>query len=131
MCGRYGLWSPLQTLRQRYGIQDTGQPGLPLAPVAPRYNIAPTQAAIVVHESPTLGRRELTTMQWGLTPAWAAQSGKHSPTPINAKRESLGGRFWHRYVAGGGRCIVPADGWYEWRLEQGAKQPVPAARRRR
>jgi putative SOS response-associated peptidase YedK len=84
----------------------------------PRYNIAPTDDVPMIFAAD--GRMILQQARWDLRPFWA-KGKKRGPPLINARSESLGTRFrqqLQRY-----RCLVPADGWYEWRTEGGLKQP--------
>lgn len=87
----------------------------------PRYNVAPTQPVMVI-TSDLSGQRHLSLMQWGLIPAWAKDLSK-LPTLINARLETIAekpsfrGAFRHR------RCLVPTDGFYEWKRDGKDKQP--------
>jgi len=91
--------------------------------LAPRYNIAPTQPVAAVRINRDTKERELTHLHWGLIPSWAKDPGIGSRM-INARSEtaaekpSFRGAFKYR------RCLVPADGFYEWQKLNGRKQPV-------
>jgi putative SOS response-associated peptidase YedK len=93
----------------------------------PRFNIAPTQPAPVV----TLhhGERRIELMRWGLVPFWAGHDGKTAPLMINARVESLNAKQFFRDALERKRCLVPADGFFEWISRQhmaatdGKKQP--------
>lgn len=93
-----------------------------LPPVAPRFNIAPRQEvpAVVIRRA----ARKLVVMRWGFQPAWLA--GRGVPPFINAKAESLLDKPLWRGVLRSNRCLIPADGFYEWRTIPGsrAKQPI-------
>ena len=113
MCGRYSLTTAPEALRRLFNF--TNLPNL-----APRYNIAPTQLAPVVRGAD--GGRELVMLRWGLVPSWAKDISIGNKM-INARAETVAekpafrGAFRHR------RCLVPTDGFYEWRTEDGRKQP--------
>ncbi len=87
--------------------------------LAPRYNVAPTQASPVcrVNES---GERELVPMVWGFKPAW---SDPKRPGPINARCETVATSPMFRAAFRARRCIVPASGFYEWKQTGRGKQP--------
>jgi putative SOS response-associated peptidase YedK len=113
MCGRY-------TLTKQEDLVDDLEAALdPEAPRSewwkPRFNVAPTQPAPVV----TLrdGARVLELMRWGLVPHWARGEGrdkKKAPLMINARVESLDGKPMFRDALARKRCLVPADGFFEW-----------------
>lgn len=113
MCGRYSITTPVESLRQLFNF--TGLPNL-----GANYNVAPTNAVPFIRMSD--GKREMAFARWGLIPGWAKEV---RPQPlINARAETVRekpafrGAFKHR------RCLVPADGFYEWqRPERGPKQP--------
>jgi putative SOS response-associated peptidase YedK len=88
----------------------------------PRFNVAPTQPAPVV----TLrdGVRTLEMMRWGLIPFWAAKNGAKPPLMINARIESIQSKSMFRDALARKRCLVPADGFYEWKKIGKAKQPM-------
>jgi putative SOS response-associated peptidase YedK len=122
MCGRYLLKATADDLRRLFGFVE--HPNL-----APRYNIAPTQDAPIVRQRrEPRGERTLSSLRWGLIPPWA-DDPKSGPPLINARAESLlekpsfAGAFRRR------RCLVPADGYYQWREGDAAKQPYLIARR--
>jgi putative SOS response-associated peptidase YedK len=120
MCGRY-------TLTSQEGLVEDLEAALdPEAPKnqwwKPRFNIAPTQAAPVV----TLreGHRVIEMMRWGLVPFWASKPGSKPPLMINARVESIESNRIFRDALERKRCLVPADGFFEW-LQQGKhKQPI-------
>lgn len=85
-----------------------------------RYNVAPSLDVYAVIERD--GSRRLGTLRWGFVPFWAKQL-KGSPSPINARIESIDGKMFARAFAER-RCLIPADGFYEWREREGhRKQP--------
>lgn len=115
MCGRYTLTSPEEALRRLFGY---GGPALNLPA---RYNVAPTQEMPVVRrgqDSP----RALVRMRWGLIPSWAKDESVASKM-INARAETLAEKPSFRTAFAQRRCLIPADGFYEWHTEAGVKQP--------
>jgi putative SOS response-associated peptidase YedK len=112
MCGRYTLIRPAQAVVETFGLFD--------APTwEPRFNIAPTQAVFVVRLSD--GQRRGALLRWGLVPPWAVTVG--GPPLINAKAETVLARPTFRSAVRKRRCLVPADGFFEWKTEDGKKQP--------
>ncbi len=120
MCGRYTAamsWSELVDL---YEITETG---IPLN-VAPRYNVAPTQTVPIVRSVPN--GRELAMVRWGLVPSWSkGPDSRYSM--INARAETVTEKPSFRTPFRRRRCLVPADGFYEWMKANGAKQPYRIA----
>lgn len=116
MCGRYSLTSPPEAMRRLFGLAAT--PNLP-----PRYNIAPTQEAPVVRAGAQ--GRELHLLRWGLVPAWAEDPALGARL-INARSETVADKPSFRRAFRQRRCLVPADGFYEWRKEGTRKQPFRA-----
>lgn len=115
MCGRFTLLTPGESLAVQFE--------LPAAPqLAPRYNIAPTQpvAAVRVDDA---GRRELTHLHWGLIPAWSKDPGMGARM-INARSETVAEKPAFRAAFKYRRCLIPADGFYEWQKLNGKKQPI-------
>jgi putative SOS response-associated peptidase YedK len=122
MCGRYLLKATEDDLRRLFGFVE--QPNL-----SARYNIAPTQDAPIVRQRrEPRGERTIQSLRWGLIPPWA-DDAKSGPPLINARAESLlekpsfAGAFRRR------RCLVPADGYYQWREGDASKLPYLIARR--
>ena len=115
MCGRYRL-SRRKQLVEEYFDTVSDEPEW-----APRYNIAPTQPVPVIRQNPTQPRREMSLMRWGLIPSWAkALSG---PPMINARSETAATTPAFRDPLKSRRCLIPADGFYEWQKTTAAKQP--------
>lgn len=121
MCGRYVL-QQTGRLQERFAVGFEDFHDVRLPPVAPRFNIAPRQ------EVPTVlvrrASRKLVLMRWGFEPAWL--TGRGIPPFINAKAESLLEKPLWRGVLRNNRCLIPADGFYEWQKIPGvkAKQPI-------
>jgi putative SOS response-associated peptidase YedK len=117
MCGRYTLTAPEQ-LALRFDLDPDAVPT-----VEARHNIAPTQQVPVIVAQPD-GRLALEWMRWGFQPAWAAESRR--PAPINARAETLLERAYFRSALRQGRCLIPADGFFEWQAqpERSGKQPM-------
>ena len=117
MCGRFCLTiSEVRRLADRFQAEAQH---LPLYR-RPRYNIAPTQAVLVVTEE--AGVRTLGEMRWGLIPHWARVASIGSRL-INARAETLGVKPAFRAALERGRCLIPADGFYEWKARAGGRQP--------
>lgn len=115
MCGRYSLTTPLEALRRVFSFE--GSPNL-----QPRYNIAPTQSAPVIRRHPD-GRLLYHELRWGLVPSWSKDM-TGAARMINARSETVAEKPAFRAAFSRRRCLVPADGFYEWeKLEDGKKQP--------
>ncbi len=113
MCGRYTLYTEREILARRFEID--------LAESAPSYNIAPTQSIVtVISEN---GTRVAARMRWGLIPSWAKDETK-LPQMINARAETVATRSAYRDAFRRHRCLVLADGFYEWQqaLEAGRRK---------
>lgn len=120
MCGRYTMSIPAETLARHFGLDAVPD-------VAPRFNIAPTQAAAVVRLSTVREAPVLDFLRWGLVPAWA-RDASGAGRLINARAETAADKPSFRSAFRHRRCLVPADGFYEWRTEGGAKQPYRITR---
>jgi putative SOS response-associated peptidase YedK len=122
MCGRFTnrmTWAELHALYSIHGKDEDGNPR-PIPNWPARYNIAPTQSVPVVRLRD--GQRRLEFLRWGLIPSWAKDS-KIGANCINAVGETAHEKPAFRSAFKARRCIVPADGYYEWTGEKGAKQP--------
>jgi putative SOS response-associated peptidase YedK len=115
MCGRYTLTSKGDELALLFDLRE-----LPLLP--PRYNTAPTQEAAVVRVLEPGGERRLDPLKWGLIPYWAKEASIGNRL-INARAESVAEKPAYRFSFRKKRCLVAADGFYEWKKEGKAKQP--------
>lgn len=120
MCGRYTLSVPAETLAQHFGLETVPD-------VSPRFNIAPTQAAPVVRLSTAAEAPVLDFLRWGLVPSWA-KDASGAGRLINARSETAAEKPSFRSAMRHRRCLVPADGFYEWRAEGGVKQPYRIVR---
>ncbi len=111
MCGRYVLFSPAEHL--------TGLLGLDVCcDLAPRYNIAPSQPIPVIRRDEH-GVTTLSPVTWGLVPSWVKDPADW-PKPINARSESVATKPAYREAIRSRRCLVPADGFYEWKTLEDA-----------
>jgi putative SOS response-associated peptidase YedK len=94
--------------------------------VRPRYNAAPSQELLVIRQNHKTGERWLDLIKWGLIPNWCADP-KGGRRPINAKAESVSKLPMFREAYARRRCIVPVDGFFEWRAVKGARAKQPYA----
>ena len=119
MCGRFVITSPPAALRQIFGYLE--QPNFP-----PRYNIAPTQPVpVVILEN---GGRHFRLMRWGLVPSWVKDPRKFTLL-INARSETVLDKPAFKNAIKRRRCLIPADGYYEWQDAGGRKRPFFIHRR--
>jgi putative SOS response-associated peptidase YedK len=119
MCGRFTL-----TYRERERLaEELGVPveQVPHAEYRPRYNIAPTDPHYIVRMR--LEDRELSPARWGLVNSWARDAGR-AAKQINARAETIASSSAFREAFARGRCIVPADGFFEWTGSGPARQPI-------
>jgi putative SOS response-associated peptidase YedK len=131
MCGRYALFTPPERLRALFALTRLTAPDAAAeADLRPRYNIAPTQRVAIVRamrssEQPVGGGgggggRELALVRWGLVPYWAKDpEARDLPQMINARAETAAKRPAFREALTRRRCLVPADGFYEWKAGEG------------
>ncbi|KAK9234789.1 hypothetical protein V1525DRAFT_411890 [Lipomyces kononenkoae] len=118
MCGRYSMHLPLNVLRDHLredGIEldefmDDGD-----NQYYPTNNVRPTTYRPAFYRTSESGNQHLEgrVMRWGFVPSWSSEI-KRDPPVINARTDNLGGRMWSNVFRRGGRCVVPADGYYEW-----------------
>lgn len=116
MCGRYVVTSTPTALRALFGYPE--EPNFP-----PRYNIAPTQPIAVVRLVD--GKRQFALVRWGLLPSWV-KDPKNFTLLINARGESVVDKPAFRAAMKRRRCLIPADGFYEWQATGGRKRPFYA-----
>ena len=112
MCGRFTLRAPASVVAEQFAV-------FAMPPFTPRFNIAPTQPAPVVRMAP---ERELVALRWGLIPGWAKDPAIGSRL-INARAETVAEKPAFRAAFRRRRCLVVADGFYEWQRRGTAKQP--------
>ena len=116
MCGRYVLHTPVGALAEAFGAAG------PLPNFPARYNIAPTQQGLILKRDPD-GARRLHMARWGLVPAWL-QDLAIGARLINARSETLAEKPSFRQAFRARRCVVPADGFYEWVAEGKSRKPL-------
>jgi putative SOS response-associated peptidase YedK len=114
MCGRFTQAADGEIIAQVFQLPETPE-------LAPRYNIAPTQEVAVVRAAES-GGRELVRLHWGLIPSWAKERAMGARM-INARAETLGEKPAFRSAFRARRCLIVADGFYEWQKLGGRKQP--------
>jgi putative SOS response-associated peptidase YedK len=113
MCGRFVITSPPAALRQIFGYSE--QPNFP-----PRFNISPTQPIpVVIIEN---GLRHFRLMRWGLLPSWVKDPRKFTLL-INARSETVREKPAFKNAIRRRRCLIPADGYYEWHTSENRKRP--------
>jgi putative SOS response-associated peptidase YedK len=115
MCGRYTLKTPGEAIAKLFSLGEVPD-------LEPRYNIAPSQWIACVRR-PRRSQREFCVLRWGLVPFWAKDKSIGSRL-INARSETASGKPAFRAAMRYRRCLLPADGFYEWQESQQGKQPV-------
>jgi putative SOS response-associated peptidase YedK len=113
MCGRYAVTSAPEAIRTLFGYAE--QPDFP-----PRYNVAPTQPIAIVRMVD--GRRQFALVRWGLLPSWV-QDPKNFSLLINARGESVMDKPAFKAAMKYRRCLVPANGFYDWKASATRRQP--------
>ena len=116
MCGRYTVYTPAETLAQRFHAE------LPMDLLRPTYNAAPSQDLPVIRSGQP---QAITLASWGFVPEWA--KGKDVKPIINARAESIADKPFFRNAFRHKRCLVPADGFYEWKKMGTRKVPYYVA----
>ena len=116
MCGRYRLSRRKQLVDEYFDCSSYESDW------TPRYNIAPTQPIPVIRQNPKEPRRELSLMRWGLIPSWARDSSV-AASMINVRSETASTKPAFRDALKSRRCLIPADGFYEWMRTGKTKQP--------
>lgn len=119
MCGRFNLRTSIEGIVQQFlpGASPDAYPSQ-----EPRFNIAPTQNVVCVMQPEVGSDRTLKLMRWGLLPGWANDISIGNRM-INARSETASSKPAFRHAMKSQRCIIPADGYYEWKAEGGGKQP--------
>ena len=115
MCGRFTLTDPDADLAVQFNLPEIPE-------MSPRYNIAPTQPVAAVRIAPGTALREMVLLRWGLIPFWAKDLSIGARM-INARSETVAEKPAFRAAFRRRRCLVVADGFYEWQKQNGAKQP--------
>ncbi len=115
MCGRYALYGPPPRIQEQFGIEG----GLDFGP---RYNIAPTTRVLIIRAGPG-GRRAANFYRWGLIPGWAKDPGIGAKLN-NARGETVAEKPAFRSAFKRWRCLIPANGFYEWRAVQEAGRTI-------
>jgi len=121
MCGRFVLISSMEALAQQFALSPLMATASP--PLYPRYNIAPTQPVVAIRQVDSSGERELTHFRWGLIPSWSKDS-KIGSRLINARSETVTDKPSFRAAFKRRRCLIPANGFYEWQRTGDKKQPI-------
>lgn len=114
MCGRFAFYSPTEATTALFGVSTSLE-------VEPRYNIAPTQYIAAIRNTDEQ-ERELTMLRWGLVPFWAKDPSIGSRM-INARAETVAEKPSYRAAYRKRRCLVLADGFYEWHTDEAGKVP--------
>ena len=115
MCGRFTLRTSPREVAELFDVAE-----LPL--FEPRYNIAPTQPVLVARERRGQEDRELVQLPWGFVPSWSKDPAS-GQRPINVRSEMVNERPMFRSAFRQRRCLIAADGFYEWKAQGRAKQP--------
>jgi putative SOS response-associated peptidase YedK len=115
VCGRYRLSRRKRVIEEYFNAVAEEE-------WTPRYNIAPTQPVPVIRQNPKEPVRELSIIRWGLIPSWARDSSGAAKM-INARSETAGSKPAFRDALKSRRCLIPADGFYEWQRTAKSKQP--------
>jgi putative SOS response-associated peptidase YedK len=114
MCGRLIQITAGESLAERFEL-----PAIPA--VTPRYNLAPSQLVSVIRMAAE-GQREWVALRWGLVPAWSPEP-RTAYSTFNARAETVADKPTYRHAFRRRRCLIPADGFYEWRTVGKRKQP--------
>ena len=114
MCGRFAFFSPSEAAAALFGVSGS-------VDIEPRYNIAPTQYVAAIRHGAD-EQRELVMLRWGLVPFWAKDPSIGNRM-INARAETVAEKPSYRNAYKHRRCLVLADGFYEWRRQGDAKTP--------
>ena len=117
MCGRFTLKADIETIARVFHVK----PSLAVSEITPRYNIAPTQEVVSILSN---GASHLEPLRWGLIPSWAKDEAIGNKM-INARAETLAEKPSFKRLLRSKRCLVVADGFYEWRKEAESKAKTP------
>jgi putative SOS response-associated peptidase YedK len=114
MCGRFAFYSPAEATAALFGAHSAAE-------LKPRFNVAPTQDVAAIRRNEA-GEAQLTTLRWGLVPFWAKDPAIGNRM-INARAETVAEKPSFRNAYHKRRCLVLADGFYEWHTHDGQKVP--------
>ena len=114
MCGRFSITTPPEAMREIFNYEN-------IPNLQPRFNVAPTQPIITIRRLEN-NRRALIMNRWGLIPSWSKDGGS-AARMINARAETLLDKPSFREAFRTRRCLIPADSFYEWRVEGQKRQP--------
>lgn len=115
MCGRFTLSQPTDAIASAFDLT-------PIPQLEPRYNIAPTQLIPAVLSVPEQSKKQLQMLRWGLIPSWAKDPAIGAKL-INARSETVSEKPSFKAAFKRRRCLIIADGFYEWQRQEGKKQP--------
>ena len=124
MCGRFRVARSKEILEEAFGAEESVSADESLSPLdwSPRYNVAPGQAVVAVRQDAARPARRLSLLRWGLIPAWAKEAAIGYKM-INARSETAADKPAFREALRKRRCLIPADGFYEWkRAGMGSKK---------
>jgi putative SOS response-associated peptidase YedK len=116
VCGRYTSTTAPADLAEHFGVEE-----IKAEPLDPSWNVAPTQDVYAIAERG--GVRQMGTFRWGLVPSWAKNPSVGAKM-INARAEGLATKPAYRAALIRRRCIIPADGFYEWQVVEAGPKPV-------
>jgi putative SOS response-associated peptidase YedK len=114
MCGRYRLTATSDDVQRLFDVPDVPE-------LTPRRNIAPTQQVLFIHTEDDARHAELG--RWGLMPVWVKDPASFKGSLFNARAETVHEKASFKTPFKRRRCLIPANGYYEWRSEPGGKQP--------
>lgn len=114
MCGRFVQYSNTEVYASAFAAET-------LFDARPRYNLAPTQAVLAVRTGES-GVRELVPLRWGLVPSWS-KGPDNRYSMINARAETVDTKPAYRNAFKRRRCLIPSEGFYEWKADKGKKTP--------
>jgi putative SOS response-associated peptidase YedK len=120
MCGRFVQYSDPDVYASRFDLDAVCQ-------AVPRYNVAPTQPVLAIRETDE-GKRVLVPLRWGLVPAWS-KGPDNRYSMINARAETVNTKPAYRNAFKHRRCLIPAEGFYEWKAGKAGKMPFLIRRR--
>lgn len=117
MCGRYSQSQSAEVIAQAFQVDN-------VPTLKPRYNIAPTQSVLTILQTSASTNRQFKMLHWGLIPSWA-KDPKMGARLINARAETVAEKPAFRTAFRQRRCLVLADGFYEWQQQEAKKQKQP------